>query len=848
MAHKLLVITAGTVAAGVGFEFLKQVRTHPASELHTMVRYIDTAYLPTRYSDLRSGEWFQMTISPQFMDNVRRNPGNYPDLQGALYPGLLPQIAGSGGGSIRYNAAGALLINMAKMKDWLTNSMTNLVNSGDRQVNLSIVLVVSSVGATGSGTVERLIDVIVDCAQSVSIPSPLHCDVFILQPGMQGVTDLGLSNTLALYAEMASTRLAKNDFNADVNQKAYRGRTMLVGWGSQRYMASIDELKEEAATLVRLTHDPSTDIAAEFQEREVDNHVLREQDWQTHLPSHLSTATAVTISLGDLEEKIIRRDAVRLIDMLVFGGKPAEAASGEYVIPGASKAEHQAGPLLGKLTNFLQGDTPEERYRHLVDRLTENLTGSINSLQMTAMKLKDLSTQEQAGRLRNTWQLDKEEIAKRGRRSIQEQGAALAGTARNEIRSARLEAIATGLSLRDLRDEYQEMETILASVMQVSPDSIQGASDAEVTRRINGIGSLFGRDRALQQAIGAVQGNIQQTLSRESHAVALEVLQVLQSHCSESLRNLEIVLQRLLRQRKSNPKWAAGDQDFTIDMNHLLHMAALSTPGEITRYADLVSIFASYDQQQQRREASGTIARMIEGDGQQIDLLAAFRKWLDDQRKLDDLFAGEIDVLLELAQNYARQYVHEEVKQHSVVDVLLQAGEEILVERLKDAAAKAHSLVSYNPQFAGELREARLLSAYFRNEEQRGVLLKAINQAFGDGQCVLVPSRDPSEIVVFYYADGLPMSAVTDLTGRCLDAFLRRRQSWYRQSKVGNNGTENSAAYNQRVGVPVYSGKDTEQRVLDTGVIRDLYLVRGQNVATYKANDIPELVDGKDPK
>lgn len=847
MAHKLLVITAGTVAAGVGFEFLKQIRTHPASELHAMVRYIDTAYLPTRYSDLRSGEWFQMTISPQFMDNVRRNPGNYPYLQPLLYPGLLPQIAGSGGGSIRYNAAGAILINMAKMKEWLTTSMTNLVNSGDRQVNLSIALVVSSVGATGSGSLERLIDIIVECAQSVSIPPPLHCDVFILQPGMQGVTDLGLSNTLALYAEMAATRLASQDFEQDISQKAYRGRTLLVGWGSQRYMASIDELKEAAATLVRLTHDPATAIAAEFQEREVDNHVLREQDWQTHLPSHLSTATTVTISLGDLEEKIIRRDAVRLIDTLVFGGKPTEAVSGEFVLGNIGKVDHQAGPLLSKLTGFLQGETPEDRYAHLVGRLTEDIATA--SLQMTAVKLKDLSVQEQAGRLRGYWQNDKEEISGRGRKSIEGQGASLAGNALKEIRDARTDAIATGLSLKDLRDEYQEMEDILKAVTRVSPDSIQGANDNEVQRKIGTLErAIFRKDAALQQALAAVQTNIQQTLSRESHTAALEVLQVLQRHCAESLRNLEIVLAKLLKQRKTNPKWAAGDQDFTIDMNHLLHMAALSTPDEITRYADLVSIFAAQEQRQREAIGTGTIAQLIAaGEEQRIDPLAAFRKWLQDQRKLDDLFAGEIDILLDLAQNYASQYVHEEVKQHSVIDVLLQAGEDILVQRLKEAASKTHSLVSYNPQFASELRESRFVSTYWRNEEQRGMLLKAINQAFGDGQCVLVSSKDPSEIAVFYYADGLPMSAVTDLTGRCLDAFLKRRQSWYRHNKANSNGSA-SSSYNQRVGVPVYSGRDAEQRVLDTGVIRDLYLVRGQNVATYKSTDIPELVDGKDPK
>ncbi len=790
MTHKLLVITAGTIAAGVGLEFSKQVKAHSACELQPVVRYIDTAHLPTRYSGLRSGEWFQMTINPQFMDTIRRNQENYPYLKELLYPGFLPEIQGSGGGSIRYNAAGAIAINRVRMKDWLTTSITDLVKSGGGQVDLSIALVVSAVGATGSGTLERLVDMIVDCSQTASIPSPLHLDVFILQPGMQGVTDLGLSNTLALYAEMAASRLSRNNNGS----------------------------------------------------KEVDNHVLREQDWQTLLPSHLSSSTAVTISLGDLEEKIIQRDAVRLIDMLVFGGKPSESASGEYFIPGTTKTERQAGPLLGALTSFLQGETPEDRYKHLIERLTEVI--SVQALQTTAAQVKDQSAQQQASRLRSLWQFDKEEIAKRGRQKIQEQGATLAGTALQDITRSRREAMATGLSLRDLRDEYRDMENLLTSTLAVQQESSQGAADdSEVVRKINALErAMWGKERALLQALGAVQGNLEQTLRRESHTAAVEVLKLLQSHCAESLRNLEIVLQKLLRQRKNNPKWAVADQDFRIDMHHLLHMAALSTPEEITRYADMVSIFAS---QNRRREAGGTIGRIVAGEEQKVDQLAAFRKWLDDQRKLDALFAGEIDVLLDLAQNYAREYVHAEVQEHSVVDVLLQTGEEILLQRLRDAATKAHSLVSFSAQFASELREARLVSAYYKNEEQRGLLQKAINQAFGQGQCVLINSRDPSEIAIFYYVDGLPMSAVNDLTGRCLDAFLKRRRAWFRQSKLNGNGTETNGSYKQRVGVPVYSGKDAQQRVLETGVIRQLYGVRGQNVDIYPSEEIPELADGR---
>src|SRR5207245_11088692 len=101
--------------------------------------------------------------------------------------------------------------------------------------------------------------------------------------------------------------------------------------------------------------------------------------------------------------------------------------------------------------------------------------------------------------------------------------------------------------------------------------------------------------------------------------------------------------------------------------------------------ADMVSIFAS---QKRGREAGGTIGRIVAGEEQKVDQLAAFGKWLEDQRKLDALFAGEIDVLLDLAQNYAREYVQADVQEHSVVDVLLHTGEGIVLQRMRDGAAR----------------------------------------------------------------------------------------------------------------------------------------------------------------
>jgi len=827
MKRKLLVITAGTVVAGVGSEFVRQLAAHPASELHTVVRYIDTANLLTRYSGLHSGEWFQMAINPHFMDAVRRNPQQYPELDEILFPGIMPEIQGSGGGSIRYNAAGAFIINRQRMKDWLTSSITNLVRSDEGQVELSFALVISAVGATGSGTVERMLDLIIDCAQTANIPDPIHCDVYILQPGMYDVSDLGLSNTVAMYAEMAASRLAYHK-----QMRSYRGRTLIVGWGTERYLSSLDQLQEATATLLRLSHDPATSLAAEFQEREVDNHVLREQDWQTQLPSHLSTATAVTINLGDLEERIIQHDAIRLTDTLVFG-KQSPASNDTMTLSTSNQHDDTSGQIAQTAFDFLQGDLPEDRYRNLVARLTEDL--SLTSFSLTAARLQGMSNQHQAARLRGSWQSDRNEITRYGRQQIREQGTSLVEHALRTLEASRHKGLATHLSLQDLRSAYRTMEQQINATQSVTQNfSVEAYSENDVQQKLAALDHAYIRkEQALQQAINAVQSNLQDMLQREAHTVAMEVLRILHDHCNEALRNMDIVLNNLWRQRRNNPRWNAQNQQLRIETNHPLHLAALANEEEILHYANLVSIFTS-----------STTGSSFDITGQAEDQVGTFRKWLADNGHLDEMFRGDIDTILELAETFARDYVHRGFKEHSVLDILTQSGDDLLQQRLKEALERATSLVPFSPQFASEHREARHVCAYWKNEEQRALLQKTINQAFSQSRCTLLSSQDPSEIVVFYYVDGLPMSAINDLSGRCLDAFLKRRLSWYRQYTASSNlKASNNGLYKQRVGVPVYSGHDAEVRVLETGVIRQLYHVRGQSVTDYTTSYLPELAD-----
>src|SRR5436190_4459191 len=179
--RKLFIITAGTIAAGVGQEVERQMKARPESDLKVLVRYIDTARLTNRYS-MRDGQWYQMAVDPVHMKALYMDRKNNPSLDRLLYQGLLPKPTGVGGGSVRYNGSGAVLVNRNNLKKWFSASMNGLTQLGDNQISFSVALIVSAVGATGSGSLEYLSQVIADAARDANVQVPIRMDIFILQP------------------------------------------------------------------------------------------------------------------------------------------------------------------------------------------------------------------------------------------------------------------------------------------------------------------------------------------------------------------------------------------------------------------------------------------------------------------------------------------------------------------------------------------------------------------------------------------------------------------------------------------------------------------------------------------
>ena len=78
------------------------------------------------------------------------------------------------------------------------------------------------------------------------------------------------------------------------------------------------------------------------------------------------------------------------------------------------------------------------------------------------------------------------------------------------------------------------------------------------------------------------------------------------------------------------------------------------------------------------------------------------------------------------------------------------------------------------------------------------------------------------------------MTAINELTGRCLGAFLELRSRW---TLYNRNQTQRG---NMR-GIPVYSGYNFEMLIKQQDIVSRLYEVKQRGVGDYTSSQIPEL-------
>ena len=812
MDKKLLLVTAGTIAAGVGQEFLRQMDTRSGNKkrLYAVVRSIDTTDLSNTYSNLLSGKSFTVGIDPQYIDSLQGNmETRYPELERLLYPGTLPETTMAGGGGIRYNGAGAILLNRPPLNNWLRQAFNDLASLGDRQRNISVAIVISAVGATGSGSLEHLIDIVIKAAQEVGITTPLQCDVFILQPGNIRVTELGEANTVALYAEMAASQHDQNP----IARRRYQGRTIMMGWGDGYSLSSLEQLEDITAALIRIINDPISSLASEYFQRLIDNHVLRAFEPLTGLPSHLSTATMVTINLGGLETQFFNRDVNGLLDAMVIGKR-------------SENDEVRNNVFQDVINSYLLGNDAREHYEHLLERISQSVDLFLDSSSAGTSQLRKGNVQAQSARLRGIWEGDMAKL-EQARIQMNQQVPTIADHIIKDLKKARSQAVLQGVALTQIKRDYNHFQQIITKIQNEIPHYTEGdfssRDSVETALKALSHAHAFNANRTLDHALTAVIDHLQRMRFITGSNAATNILRILVRHCSLEATYLTSVINE--SQRSINAP-TNNQQTFQIENKHLLHLPALDHPQSVKAYYDKVSLFSHTSQND----------NLSIEDEPGNDSLSSFRQELLETEKLDVLFSGDFPAIMQVFAEYARRVIQKHMQEHTILDILQEQN--LLEQRLSEAAIKANALVTLNKRLAPECREMRHVIAFYR-DNQEGMLQTAISKAFTQGECSLVKSDDPSEIVVFYYVDGLPMSAVNDLTGRCLNAFLERRRQWH---MLNHNGSKGNRGSNRPLSVPVYSGRDAEERVLNKEIIRDLYKVRNKAVVqNYNEANILDL-------
>lgn len=288
--RKLLVITAGTVAAGVGQELLRQIESRPASELQ--VRVCSPAYQHYEFRDSDGYQSHVQNILPDHLELIDL-PGN--------------------ANSLYYDRTEASVVSRDRIKHWLSNNVSSLSHGTKEDTTFSLALIISSVGATGGGSLQRLAELATDTASEAGIKTPTFYDIFMMLSEPIRIDNSDLTTIYELFTERGVVGLA----DKHTIPKNSQGRIILVGWGEVLGSRSITQLEEATATLVRLVNDPITSFAGSYKESIADYHSLRQLDEVTLLPAHLSSVTAVTIGLSNLEEQIIERNTASLVAHLV---------------------------------------------------------------------------------------------------------------------------------------------------------------------------------------------------------------------------------------------------------------------------------------------------------------------------------------------------------------------------------------------------------------------------------------------------------------------------------------------------------------------------------------------------
>lgn len=788
METKLLVISIGTTGGEVGLAYRKHMREHPTKDF-----YYETCFLDTSDSLIKSGrvsadEFVHMAVDSYVMQNILRDTEHLPEqLKLLLYSDCPPPPSTStGAGNIRYAAAPLLTLQTIRdaIHAKLTDRINHLTNQGHKGSNISFMIVLSVIGATGSGVLHLFLPILLEVTRNAGITRP-YIDLLVLHPTLRVNNPRLLANAEAFYAESAAT-------HGDSLHKSYNGRTLVLGGSGAYAINHLPDLEKAAATLIRLTTYPNAGIMKPYQDSLPNRSILGEASAKTNrIPSHLSSATPVTISLSHLSQQIITADTARLFHKLTLGTNNTSDTD-----------EPHTNTLLG-LLNFLQGEDSNTSYDLVLDELTRYMEKDLQSFRSSETKLAQLRSVQQASTLRQNYENDKIRIQdERGNVSKQEK--AVFDEIKKNIRQKRSEAIIAGSSLMQLVKDYEEVLQRIKRLQSAAAKrqiTLPTAEEA-LNRRLDELGRR--RDN-LSGVIRAIRANL--VSERRSIAVkmATTFLNDLQKECAEARRRLQSVIAAAQESYQEQAGWQDEQPALSPYSENPLHIPALTQPEDIAQYYNRVSMFGdSGDQQADVERTEGP--------------MAAFRDELQKQAMVEHCFDGNYHLLFEMMQQYVETHVQKKIETYPLLKVFELLGTNTLKASLKQAFERAHPLIALTKEYAiGSVEERYVIASW--NEPAQKVMLQRALQEIAPG---LEPteSDDPTEIVVFYLVDGLAMPAISDLTGRCLTAYLEQRAEWHgylRLSAEERQGT----SYN-----PVHSGDDIDKRVTQLSIMKKVYNMR----------------------
>ena len=481
--------------------------------------------------------------------------------------------------------------------------------------------------------------------------------------------------------------------------------------------------------------------------------------------------------------------------------------------------------LVGIFNNFNGGTNHNESYRLLLRHLTEAIHNQLDSLSLSELSLRALNNAQKAESIRSRYLADLGRIDEE-KPKIQPQAREFLKELQDTLNNARIKYINAGVSLTQLRNDYKEVIGRIKRLQDAAnrvniSDPISEQQLQQLLRD-----TARGQGQARNAAIAAVQQNVESRCEVAAVQTATRFLNSLEEECQKIVQRIDTFINEATERFKNKPGWNANLPTLQVHNDSSLYISALSRKQDIDEYYDHVSIFAQ----------SGTQQNLF-SDISQSDPMALFRHELEQSDLVKHFFDGQYNKIFNMIEQHVERRVKAQFDDYPLMNVFEFLRPTILRDCLNQALGRAESLMPFSRGFATTCVEDCYVTASWNNDAQKSMLEETLDQILQ--KATLIKSEDPTEIVVFYLIDGLAITAINELTGRCLGAFLEQRSLWTRYNS-------NQALHGSMRGIPIYSSYDINKQVEQQGIVHRLYKAKQPSVANYTSKQVPELADPND--